>query len=133
MCFCHVQWETRMAVISKFFAIERDGDLLVMIPQKDMRELDYDDIEADASQVSELVDKGEVKYVVIDFHKTDYFGSTAIGLFVKIWRRLREHDGELALCRLSKHQMDVLKATRLDSVWELCSSREEATVAVKKM
>ena len=67
-----------------------------------------------------------VKNVILDFTESDYFGSTALGLFVKLWKLVRSRDGRMAMCGLSPHEKEVLAATRLDTLWDVCDSREQA-------
>ena len=68
---------------------------------------------------------------MLDFHKTDYYGSTALGFFLKLWTRARKRNGRMAFCNVSAHEKEILQATRLDHVWPICSSRREALEAVK--
>ncbi len=119
-------------ISSEFFDAERDGKLLVVVPAKDLRELDFEQVESGAVSILEIVDTGKADRVVVDFHRSDYFGSTAIGFFVKLWKHLQSRSGKLALCNLSSHQRAVLVATKLDSVWKVCSTRDEAIAAVMK-
>ena len=107
---------------------ERVGDTLVLTPQRDMRELDYPEIEEEARDVLEVLSDESVKHVVMDFHKTDYYGSTALGFFLKLWKRVRSRDGYLAFCHVSPHEREILKLTRLDNVWTICPTRAVAAV-----
>ena len=47
----------------------------------DLRELDYQRIEAGAKTIRELLNGASIQNVVLDFHKTDYYGYTATVLF----------------------------------------------------
>jgi hypothetical protein len=60
-----------------------------------LRELDYQRIEAGAKTILELLNWDGVKKVVLDFHKTDYYGSTALALFLKLWTRARRRNGRM--------------------------------------
>jgi anti-anti-sigma factor len=72
----------------------------------------------------------EVKNVVIDFANSDYFGSSALGLMVRLWKRVRLRGGMMAVCNLSEHETEILRACRLDHFWSICSSREQALAEV---
>jgi anti-anti-sigma factor len=72
-----------------------------------------------------------VKHIVLDLHKMDYCGSTALGAFVSLWHGVRERGGRLALCNISKHERELLGVTNLDYLWPLCPSRVEALRAVR--
>jgi anti-anti-sigma factor len=107
------------------------GQTLIVTPLTDLRELDFREIEAGASELLRLLGNDTIKNVVVDFHKTDYYGSTALGFFIKLWKRVRERHGRLAFCRVSDHEREVLRVTNLDGLWPVCSSREAAFAAVQ--
>jgi len=120
-----------MATDTRGFEVEREGQTLLVTASTDLRELDYPTIEAGARDILHLLGNGTIKNVVLDFHKTDYYGSTALGFFVKLWKRVRECDGRMAFCGVSDHEREILKVTNLDGLWPICSSREEALTAVQ--
>src|SRR5579885_1366092 len=115
-----------MATVNGFFEVERAGDTLVVTPTADLRELDFQGVESGAQAVLRQIDDPAVKNVVLDFHRTDYFGSTALGFFVRLWKRVSGRGGRLAMCNLSAHERDILRMTSLDGLWLLCGTKEEA-------
>jgi anti-sigma B factor antagonist len=120
-----------MTIATELFAVEREGATLIVTALADLRELDYREIEAGAGDILSLLQNGTAKNVVLDLHKTDYYGSAALGLFVKLWKRVLERDGHMAFCGVSDHEREVLKITHLDGLWPIFSSREEALKAVR--
>jgi anti-anti-sigma factor len=120
-----------MATATGAFEVEREGHTLIVMALMELRELDYLEVEAGARNVLHLLRNRTIKNVVLDFHKTDYYGSTALGFFVKLWKRVRECDGRMAFCGVSDHEREILKVTNLDGLWPICSSREEALQAVR--
>ena len=120
-----------MATANGVFEFERMGQTLIVTPLTDLRELDFREIEAGASELLRLLGNDTIKNVVVDFHKTDYYGSTALGFFVKLWKRVRERGGRMAFCGVSDHEREILRITRLDGLWPICPSREEALQAVR--
>lgn len=119
-----------MTTSTETFEIEREGQTVIVTPRRDLRELDYQAIEAAAGNLLTLLGNGAIKNVVIDFHRTDYYGSTALGFFVKLWKRVRERNGRMAFCGLSEHEREILRVTNLDGLWPLCSTRDEAVRVV---
>jgi anti-anti-sigma factor len=113
---------TRTATLS----VEQIGETVVITPSKDLRELAFEQIEADAEHALQLLDGIHVKNVVVDFCQTDYYGSTALSFFVKLWKRVCEIDGGMAFCHLSAHEREILGITKLDTLWAICETREEA-------
>ncbi|HEY8506416.1 MAG TPA: STAS domain-containing protein [Gemmataceae bacterium] len=120
-----------MAAAEKMFESERDGDVLLVTPTGDLHELDYPDVAAAAKDVLGLLKGGDVRHVILDFRETDYFGSTALGFFVQLWNRVRRRQGNMAFCNLSDAEKEILKVTKLDDLWPICPSREEALKAVR--
>ena len=119
-----------MGTTSGVFEFEQVGETLIVTPRIDLRELAYEQVEAGARDLLDLLNRASVKNVVLDFHKTDYYGSTALGFFVRLWKRVRQRGGSLAFCNISDHEKEILRVTKLDHLWPVCSSREEALQAV---
>lgn len=114
------------------FEIVREGDTLIVTPLKDMRELEYAQIESGAREVFDLLKEPAIKNVVVDFRETDSYGSTALGFFVKLWKRVcTQKNGQLAFCNVSPHEMEILNITRLSKLWPICPSRQSALDAVR--
>jgi anti-anti-sigma factor len=113
------------------FKFERLIDTIVVISVVDLRVLDFQRIEAGAMEIFEILNDTGIKNVVLDFHKTDYYGSTALGFFLKLWKRVRVRNGRMAFCNVSDHEKEILQITKLDHLWPICSSRSEALEAVK--
>jgi anti-anti-sigma factor len=114
------------------FDVERDGEVLVLIPRADLRESDYVDIESGARSLLDLVAAPDVKGLVLDFHRTDYYGSTALGFFLRLWKRIGIRGGRMVFCNLSVNENEILAVTRLDTLWTVCGSREEALKVVRE-
>jgi anti-anti-sigma factor len=108
------------------FAVERVGDTLVVTPLADLGELDYQQIGSGARHVDDLLNDPSVRNVVMDFGRTAFFGSSALAFFVRLWKTVSARQGRLAFCNLSPEEREVLKHTRLDTLWPVCGSREEA-------
>jgi anti-anti-sigma factor len=123
--------QPRMTSTGRIFDIEQKDDTLIVVPAVDLRELDYQRIEEGASRILDLLNGTGIKNVVIDFHKTDYYGSTALGFFVRIWKRVRRRKGRMAFCNVSDHEKEILQITNLDHSWPICSSRGEALKAIR--
>ena len=123
--------QTGLATAGGLFEIEQQDDTIIVVPTVDLRELDYQGIEGGARDVLNLLNGTGIKNVVLDFHKTDYYGSTALGFFVKLWKRVRLRNGRMAFCNVSAHEKEILQVTSLDHLWPICSSRSEALEAVK--
>jgi len=123
--------QTGLATEGGIFEIEQEDDTIIAVPVVDLRELEYQRIEEGARNILDLLNGTGIKNVVLDFHKTDYYGSTALGFFLKLWKRVRLRNGRMAFCNVSDHEREILQITNLDHVWLICSSRCAALEAVK--
>jgi anti-anti-sigma factor len=112
------------------FEIDRDGPTIIVTPVTDLRELNYRQIEEETDELLTLLDGAAGRNVVVDFGRTDYFGSTALVCLLRIGERVRRNGGRMALCNLSDHQAEILRVTRLNHSWLLRPSRAEAVRAV---
>jgi anti-anti-sigma factor len=119
-----------MATITRIIAIDRVGGTAIVTPVSDTGELDYKPVDSEPSQALTVLNDPSVKNVVVDFHQTDYFGSTALGFFVKLWRRVVDRGGRLAFCNVSEPEREMLQLTTLNRLWPVFGSRAEAIRAV---
>jgi anti-anti-sigma factor len=121
-----------LTVNDSLLAERRIGNTLVITPSQDLREFEFDQIEAAAATTMREVDNRMIKNVVIDFRNTDFYGSTALGFFVKLWKRVRSGGGKMAFCNVSAHEREILDVTRLNTLWPLCGSLEDALATVNQ-
>jgi anti-anti-sigma factor len=119
-----------MTTATVLFEIDWQGDTLFLIPRRDLRELEYQEIEEEEEGLFRLVDELPIRNVVVDFAKTDYFGSTALGLLAQLGRKARARGCCMALCNVSAHEQDILDVAGLAAFWPIYSSREKAVKAL---
>lgn len=110
--------------------IEQVGETVIITPSKNLSELAFEQIEKDANDALNLLDGTRAKNAVLDFSRTDYYGSTALSFFAKLWKRVRVVGGHMAFCNLSDHEREILAITKLDTLWDICDSRDEALECV---
>ena len=114
------------------FRFDRHGKTVIAIPVANLREFDFERIQAGAETVLSWLENGDVQNLVIDFSETEFYGSTALEFFVKLWKRVCSVGGKMAFCGVSEHELEVLQTTKLDSLWPICKTREEALAAVEQ-
>src|ERR1022692_4787169 len=106
--------QTGLPTAGGIFEIEQEDDTIIVVPTVDLRELEYQRIEEGARKILDLLNGIGIKNVVLDFHQTDYYGSTALGFFLKLWKRVRNRNGRMAFCNVSDHENEILRLTKLD-------------------
>jgi anti-anti-sigma factor len=114
----------------RLFEVERDGDTVIVTPVTNLSEVDYVRIEQEGQQIVDLFRRSRGLHLILDFHRSDYYGSTALAYFVKMWKWVSAQGGKMVLCNVSVHEREILEVTRLATVWPICPSRAEALEAV---
>ena len=112
------------------FLVEHVDETLVVTPTSDLSELDFDRIQSSAEKVIRTFDRSSMRNVVLDLSRTTYHGSTALGFFVRLWKRVKTVGGNMVLCGLSHNEKEVLHVTRLDTLWPQRDTRDEALADV---
>jgi anti-anti-sigma factor len=120
-----------MTILTSVLDLEAVEETLIITPLADLRELAFQQIEAEAKDVLELLETGAFRNVVLDFRSTDSFGSTALGFFAALGKQVQRCKGRMAICNVSEHEREILDVTRLSKLWPLCASREEALAVVR--
>ena len=120
-----------MASLPKLFEIARQDDIVIVTAMRDLSKFVYEALESEAADVLALLKDEHCRSVVVDLSPTDYCGSTALGLFLKIWKQTRANNGKMSFCGLSANEMEVFATMKLDSLWPLCDTLDEALDAVR--
>ena len=110
----------------KIFSTESEGRTLIVIPLVNVSSLAEKDVRPELNQLLEQLEQEETRNVIIDFAKISYFGTTMLEAMNAIWKCVRKAGGEMALCNLSDMQREVLHVAKFDTLWTICSSRQEA-------
>lgn len=69
---------------------------------------------------------GGVRNFIVDFARTGYIDSSGLGVLVGLSKRVREVDGSLQLTSLSHDLMRLFELTKLDTLFTIRGSVEEA-------
>jgi anti-anti-sigma factor len=116
---------------SGLFELESDQDVLVITPLLDMGEFNCDQIKEAGTELLKQVDGQPESSIVIDFGKSDYFGSDALGLFVHLWRKATQRGGRIAFCGASNYGDEILRRAKFDHLGPICATRSEALAALR--
>jgi anti-anti-sigma factor len=119
-----------MTASEGFIKVEHRDETVILTPATSLGEIQYAGMEAEAAAVLDLLKGEKAGRVVIDLRHADYFGSSALGFFLRIWKRVCSVGGRLAMCHVSAHAKEILELTSLDRLWPICESRKQALAAV---
>lgn len=81
-------------------------------------------------KVSSYVDKG-AKFVVIDLSAVRYVNSSGIGVLITILTKFRNIGGEVYLVSPSEHVKKLLIITKLQAIFSIEDSKDEAIAKIK--
>lgn len=69
--------------------------------------------------------------VILDFSGLDYLDSSGLATLVNLYKNMQSRSGRLAMCGLSENVMRVVRFTKLDRVFTLADTREQALEKVR--
>jgi anti-sigma B factor antagonist len=116
---------------TKFFATEREADTLIASPVRGMGSLAGPEFLEDRTALIEEIRHPEVRGVVIDFSNVDYFGSLLLDTLCMAWKHARQHGAGMVLCNLSPGGQEILQKSKLNMLWPVYPSREQAVAGLR--
>jgi len=111
---------------SKFVRAEQQGNVLVITPLFTYATFAEPDVATELTQVQEQVDSPDTEEVIIDLGEIPYFGSTVLEWMAQLWKRVKSKGGRLAVVRPSEIGREVLAAARLEKLWGIFETRDQA-------
>ena len=112
------------------FAREMHGDNLLLNSLRQLGSLNEPEIVQETAELLELVNTLQPRNLVIDLSHSDYLGTVMLSAVLRLWKRIAHRGGNLVLCNVSKKVAQVLQISRLDTIWMICGTRDQALRAV---
>ena len=103
--------------------VENDVMITELISQKILDEVIIAEIGA---QLTDMADRSQHPQMVLDFSAVSHMSSSALGMLITLHHRVDEKDGELRLCCVQPSIYEVFVITRLNEMFKICKSRQEA-------
>ena len=110
---------------SSRMTVEQAGDVII-VELKDRKILEEMSIMQIGEQLNAMVAKAEVPKVIIDFTNVAHMSSSALGILITLHKRIREKRGQLRLCGIQSAIYEIFVITRLNEIFSICQSRQEA-------
>lgn len=95
------------------FEFELIADVVIITPHGSFMEFRDLDIRNAYNESYRLLNEPGMRHLLMDFSHFDYFGSTFVGILVRLARKARSNKGEAALCHLSDNMRDMMKTLML--------------------
>jgi anti-sigma B factor antagonist len=123
--------ETFMDQLSPNLEIEYHGAVIVAT-LADEKILDDTQIQELEGSFMPLVEQNDAIQMIIDFSNVKFLTSSALGLLIRISKKIYEKGGKLRLCAIDAKIMEVFRITRLDKIFEIFPDQDEALVGLKR-
>src|SRR3972149_6597156 len=81
------------------------------------------------SRLIDLVDQGKFK-IIVDLEAVDFMDSSGLGVLVGGVKRVRSHDGSIALVCTQENILKIFRITGLVKVFPLFENQEQAVQSV---
>lgn len=107
-----------------------DGITVVTFVQA--RILSEKDVQVLGDELWALVDRDGCRLLVLDWKKIEFCSSAVIGKIVRLDKKVKDKNGKLRLCCMKPEIREVFQITRLDQVFEIKDTREEALASLRK-
>ena len=104
------------------FEVQKSGEILVVDVDGQLIVGNRQELK---QRVLEELEKGERKFVV-DFTNTGYIDSSGLGVLVSLSKKIREQGGELRLSSLNEDLRTLFELTKLDTLFKISDTRDEA-------
>ncbi len=105
--------------------VDTEGDVTV-VELTDRKILDEISIAQIGEQLTILISQQTPPKLVVDFTNVSHMSSSALGMLITLHKRIREKNGHLRLCNVQPSIYEVFVITRLNEIFQIHSSRQEA-------
>lgn len=110
-------------------SVTSEGDVRV-VKLIDRKILDEVNIAQIGQQLNKLAAERDHPKIVVDFANVAHMSSSALGMLITLHKRVREREGELRLCNIQPSIYEVFVITRLNEIFQICQSRQEALASL---
>jgi anti-sigma B factor antagonist len=76
-------------------------------------------------KINQLIDDGKLK-IVIDLEQVDWMNSSGLGILIDAVTVLKNNNGAMRLINVSDRIKNLLKITKLNTVFDIVESEEDA-------
>jgi anti-anti-sigma factor len=111
--------------------VETDGQILTAVIIEP-RLLDAAAIQQLEKHLMDALGKSNEQRLIVDFRPVNFMSSSALGTLVRFRSKCQEYKVELKLTGINTNIREVFQITRLDKIFEIHNTPEDAREAWKK-
>ena len=105
--------------------VTNQGDVTV-VRLADRKILDEASISKIGDRLQGLLEKQPSPRMVLDFSDVGHMSSSALGMLIRLNKRIQEKKGQLRLCGIQAPIYEVFVITRLNEIFEIKETLDEA-------
>ncbi len=115
---------------SSHVKIRREGSVSVVqfADRKILEELSIHEI---GEELKALADSEPKAQLLLDFANVDHLASAALGMLITLHKKVQEREGSLKLSSINRQIFQVFKITRLNRVFDIHETAEQALDSFK--
>jgi len=93
--------------------------------------IDQRNINLIGSELTKMIESGGVQKMLINMENVRYLSSAVLGKLISLHKALRMRKGALKLCNIAPPIYEVFEITRLDKVFDIHESEDDALEAFR--
>ena len=105
---------------------EKKGIVIIRLSGKIMGGPEASEIN---NQINNLIDQGKIK-IIIDMKEVDWVNSSGLGILIGAITTLKNNDGQLSLTNISDRVYNLLRITKLQSLFSIYPNLETAITSM---
>ncbi|WP_028306488.1 STAS domain-containing protein [Desulfitibacter alkalitolerans] len=75
--------------------------------------------------LNDIIDRGSKK-IIVNLHDVNFLDSTTLGILISALKKIKNKGGEICITRLQPNVEEIFELTRLNKIFTIFSSNEEA-------
>jgi len=117
------------AVPSRLITRTQQG--VTVVHFTDAKVIDQRNINQIGSELMKMVESAGVRRMLINMGNVRYLSSAVLGKLISLHKALKQAKGEMKLCAIAPAIFEVFEITRLDKVFDIYDSEDEALEAFR--
>jgi anti-anti-sigma factor len=128
----HQHSARKMTTDRQVFEFERHENVLIITPNGPFMDFRDNDVRDGYNAAYRILTEPEVEHLIVDFTRMDYFGSTFVGILIRLSKKVRRDGGKAVLCNLSENMHQMMKSlmllenNKVDFSWTSAENRDAA-------
>ncbi len=110
----------------------REVDGVRVVEFADRKILEELSIQEIGEELAKLVDDTPGIRLLLCFQNVDHLSTAALGMLIKLNQRIKEQNGQLKLSDINRQIYEVFKITRLNRLFEIHDTAEEAMASFRR-